>query len=257
MSRFDSTGPVTRPVILVSAGFPAYGDYMAHAYARPLEAAGALPLHLPYLESYDDALDLADGILMGFGGDIDPARYGGDTAHPALFGVSAARDAFELALAEAALASGKPVLGICRGMQVLNVARGGSLHADAGDHPGGDWDRWALVREAVLAGTEGPGHPEHDLRVAPGSRLAAALGPGPHRVNSWHHQALDRLGDGVEAVAWAGDGVVEAVEVAGEAWVLGVQWELQESWKTDPQQLAVFRAFVSATRRRGARRAAA
>jgi putative glutamine amidotransferase len=246
-----------RPVILVSAGFPAYGDYMAQTYARPLEAAGALPLHLPYVEALGDALALADGILMGFGGDVDPARYGGDAAHRTLTNVSAARDRFELALAGAALASGKPVLGICRGMQVLNVARGGSLHADAGEHPGGDWDRWALVRESVLAGTEGPGHPEHELRVAHGSRLAAALGPGPHRVNSWHHQAVDRLGDGVEAVGWAPDGVVEAIEVAGDAWVLGVQWELQESWKEDRRQLEVFRAFVSATARPAARAAAA
>jgi len=248
---------MARPVILVSAGFPAYGDYMAQTYARPLEAAGALPLHLPYLERLGDALELADGILMGFGGDIDPARYGGDGGHPALTGVSAARDAFELGLAAAALDSGKPVLGICRGMQVLNVVRGGTLHADAGEHPGGDWDRWALVREAVLDGTEGPGHPEHGLRVTPGSRLAAALGPGPHRVNSWHHQAIDRLGDGVQAVGRADDGVVEAIELAGDAWIVGVQWELQESWKEDERQLAVFRAFVSETARRAARPAAA
>ena len=246
-----------RPVILVSAGFPAYGDYMARCYAEPLEAAGALPLHLPYLDAFGDALELADGIVMGFGGDIHPGRYGGDPAHPTLTNVSERRDAFEFALARAALASGKPVLGICRGMQVLNVARGGSMHADAGAHPGGDWDRWALVRAAVLDGSEHPGHPEHPLHVTPGSRLAAALGPGPHRVNSWHHQAVDRLGEGVVATGRADDGVVEAVEVAGDAWVLGVQWELQESWKEDPRQLAVFQAFVSATGRPAARSAAA
>ena len=134
-------------------------------------------------------------------------------------------------------------------MQVINVARGGSMHADAGEHPGGDWDRWALVRASVLTGSAHPGHPDHELRVAPGSRLDAALGPGPHRVNSWHHQAIDRLGEGVEAVGRAEDGVVEAIEVAGDAWVLGVQWELQESWKEDERQAAIFRAFVSATAR--------
>ena len=246
-----------RPVILVTAGFPAYGDYMAQCYARPLEEAGALPLHLPYLADFADAVALADGILMGFGGDIHPARYGGDAAHPTLTNVSEARDAFEFGLAGAALASGKPVLGICRGMQVINVARGGSMHADAGDHPGGDWDRWALVRESVLTGSVHPGHPDHALRVAPGSRLEAAIGPGPHRVNSWHHQAVDRLGDGVEAVGRADDGVVEAIELAGDAWVLGVQWELQESWKEDERQLGIFHAFVSATGRRAARAAAA
>ena len=252
-----SSGRAGRPVILVTAGFPAYEDYMAQCYAEPLEAAGALPLHLPYLTDFADAVELADGILMGFGGDIHPERYGGDATHPTLTSVSAARDAFEFGLVEAALASGKPVLGICRGMQVINVARGGSMHADAGEHPGGDWDRWALVRESVLTGSEHPGHPDHELRVTPGSRLDAALGPGPHRVNSWHHQAIDRLGDGVVATGRAEDGVVEAVEVDGDAWVLGVQWELQESWKEDPRQLEVFRAFVSATRRPAARPAAA
>ena len=109
----------------------------------------------------------------------------------------------------------------------------------------------------MLTGSEHPGHPDHELRVAPGSRLEAALGPGPHRVNSWHHQAVDRLGDGIRATGRAEDGVVEALEAEGDAWVLGVQWELQESWKEDERQLAVFRAFVSATARRAARPAAA
>jgi len=247
---------MTRPRIVVSAGFPGYGDYMGLAYARPLEAVGALPLQLPYLTDVDRVLDAADGIVLGFGSDLDPAVYGGEP-HPKMTPHSRHRDAFELALARGALARGLPVLGICRGMQVLNVARGGSMHADAGEHPGGDWDRWALVRESVLTGSEHPGHPDHELHVTPASRLAAALGPGPHRVNSWHHQAIDRLGAGVTATGRAEDGVVEAIEVAGEAWVLGVQWELQESWKEDPRQLDVFRAFVSATDRRAARTAAA
>ena len=244
------------PVVAVSAGFPVYGDYMGLAYGQPLEAAGALPVQLPFLRDAARVLELADGIVMGFGSDIDPARYGG-APHPKMTPHSARRDAFELELAAAALDAGVPVLGICRGMQVLNVVRGGTLLADAAPHPGGDWDRWALVRASVLTGSEHPGHPDHELRVVPRSRLDAALGPGPHRVNSWHHQAIDRLGEGVEAVGRAEDGVIEAIEVAGDAWVLGVQWELQESWKDDPRCFAVFEAFVSATARRAARPAAA
>jgi putative glutamine amidotransferase len=247
-----------RPVILVSAGFPAYGDYMGITYAEPLEAIGAVPLHMPYLGDVRAALDVADGVVLGFGSDIAPARYGG-AGHEKLTPVSERRDAFELGLAEAAIEAGLPVLGICRGMQLLNVARGGSLLPDVAPHPGGDWDAWARVREAVLAGSAGPAHPMHGLRVAHGSRLEVALGgPDPDlRVNSWHHQALDRLGAGVRAVAWADDGIVEAIELEGDAWSLGVQWELQEAWKQDERFLGVFAALVSATARRGARSAAA
>jgi putative glutamine amidotransferase len=249
---------MTRPVILVSAGFPAYGDYMGITYAEPLEAAGAVPLHLPFLRDVRAALALADGVVLGFGSDIDPARYRGE-AHEKLTAVSRRRDAFELELAAHALASGLPVLGICRGMQLLNVARGGTLHPDVAPHPGGDWDRWALVREAVLSGDAGPPHPAHPLRVARGSRLEEALGGfDPElRVNSWHHQAIRDLGTDVRAVAWADDGIVEAIELDGDAWTLGVQWELQEAWKEDARFLGVFSALVSATARRAARPAAA
>ena len=245
-----------RPLIAVSAGFPTYGDYMGVAYARPLETAGALPLQLPFVGDVESALDAADGVVLGFGSDIEPARYGGEP-HPKMTPHSPLRDAFELELARGALARGLPVLGICRGMQLLNVARGGTLVGDAAPHPGGDWDRWGLVMRAVVDETDPPEHPGHPLRVAAGSRLAAALGTHEAWVNSYHHQAVDRLGDGVIAVAWADDGVVEALEVEGDAWVLGAQWELQESWKDDPAMLRVFEDFVSATARRRAPRAAA
>jgi putative glutamine amidotransferase len=236
------------PLIAISAGFPPYGDYMGLAYCRPLEAAGALPLHLPFLEDVERALSVADGVVLGFGSDVDPARYGGER-HPAMTPHSSHRDEFELQLARGALERGLPVLGICRGMQVLNVVRGGTLLGDAAPHPGGDWDRWHLVCRSVIDGTDPPAHPGHTLRVAPDSRLAAALGTEHAWVNSYHHQAVDLLGFGVVPVAWADDGVVEALELEGDAWVLGVQWELQESWKDDARMLHVFEEFVGATAR--------
>ena len=152
---------------------------MAQCYARPLEEAGALPLHLPYLADFADAVELADGILMGFGGDIHPARYGGDAAHPTLTNVSEARDAFEFGLAGAALASGKPVLGICRGMQVINVARGGSMHADAGDAPGRGLGPLGARPRVRAHRQRAPGPPRP--RAAGGAGLAARRrrsGPG-------------------------------------------------------------------------------
>jgi putative glutamine amidotransferase len=229
---------------------------MGVAYAEPLEAVGAVPLHLPFVRDVGAALDAADGVLLGFGADIDPARYGG-APPPAMTAHSPRRDALELEVARAALGRGLPVLGICRGMQLLNVARGGTLVADAAPHPGGDWDRWALVRASVLGRGERPEHPGHPIRIVHGSRLERALGTEAAWVNSYHHQALDRLGTGVRPVAWADDGVVEAIELADAEWALGVQWELQESWRDDERFLDVFGAFVSATARRGARSAAA
>jgi len=242
------------PTIVVSAGFTDYGDYLGVALSRPLLRAGAVPLLLPYLEDAGArarALDRAGGLLLGFGRDVDPARYGAGP-HPALTAVSGHRDAFELALVAEALERDLPVLGICRGMQVMNVALGGTLYRDRAEyppgaraHPGGDWARWDRVCAATLGAGAMPEHPSHPIAVACGSRLHDALGSRTV-VNSYHHQAVAELGRGVEAVAWADDGIVEAIELPAHGFALGVQWELQESWKDDPGCFAVFEAFVAA-----------
>jgi putative glutamine amidotransferase len=250
------------PTIAVSAGFTDYGDYLGVALSRPLLAAGAVPLLLPYLEGADAraaALDRADGLLLGFGRDIEPTRYGAGP-HPALTAVSPHRDAFELALVHDALARDLPLLGVCRGMQIVNVALGGTLHRDRAEyppaaraHPGGDWERWDRVCAATLGAGPMPEHPSHPITVARGSRLWAALGERAV-VNSYHHQAIAELGRDVEAVACADDGIVEAIELPAAEFALGVQWELQESWKDDAGCFAVFEAFVAAAaRRRSAR----
>ena len=245
------------PAVAVSAGFTDYGDYLGVALSRPLVAAGAVPLLLPYLEheaARAAALARADGLLLGFGRDIDPARYGAGP-HPALTAVSAHRDAFELALVSEALARDLPVLGICRGMQIVNVAFGGTLYRDRSEyppaaraHPGGDWARWDRVCAAALGAGAMPEHPSHPITMAPGSRLHAALGARA-TVNSYHHQAIADLGRDVEAVACADDGIVEAIELPAYDFAVGVQWELQESWASDSGCLAIFEAFVTAARR--------
>jgi putative glutamine amidotransferase len=245
------------PAVAVSAGFTDYGDYLGVALSRPLLAAGAVPVLLPYLEDADAraaALDRADGLLLGFGRDIDPARYGAGP-HPALTAVSPHRDGFELALLHEAIARDMPLLGICRGMQIVNVALGGTLYRDreeyppaARAHPGGDWERWDRVCAATLGAGEMPSHPSHPISVARGSRLHAALGERAV-VNSYHHQAVATLGRGVEAVACADDGIVEAIELPALDFAVGVQWELQESWRDGAPGFAVFEAFVAACAR--------
>jgi putative glutamine amidotransferase len=155
-----------------------------------------------------------------------------------------------------------PTLGICRGMQVLDVALGGTLHPDhsvlegrAALHPGGDWERWQTVIDAALDGTELPRHPSHATTIAPGSLLARALGERT-TVNSYHHQSIDKLGSGV--VVTAPDGVIEAIEVPGAtAPNIGVQWELKEHAGDGGEGTRVFELLVDAAHERQTHRAPA
>jgi putative glutamine amidotransferase len=203
-------------------------------YAEQVAAAGGIPVLLPPVPGVAGAVDRLDGLLLTGGGDIDPGRYGAEP-HPRTVRVSVPRDAAELELLDAALAAGLPVLGVCRGMQLVNVARGGTLRqhlpADAGHTP--------------APGTFG----SHPVRVAAGTRLAGILGANGSGVDvpTAHHQAIDRLGDGLVATAWAEDGVIEAVEpgAAGDRFLLAVQWHPEAG--TDPR---LIEALVAAASRR-------
>jgi putative glutamine amidotransferase len=245
------------PLIGISTGFTDYGDYLGVAFSRPLEALGAVPVVLPYPSDPTALVACLDGVVLGVGRDIEPKRWGG-APHPAATAHSPLRDDAELRLAHAVLEAGLPLLGICRGMQILNVALGGTLHPDHGAlpppadrHPGGDWARWERVVAARLAGSPPPAHPEHEIEVEPGTLLADALGERAV-VNSYHHQSIDSLGAGVVASARAPDGVIEAIEVPGAAApCLGVQWELQE----EPES-PVFALLVEAAAGDTGRRAA-
>jgi putative glutamine amidotransferase len=251
--------PNQSPLIAVSTGFTDYGDYLGLAFSRPLLACGAVPVVTPYLETSAAIallLESIDGLVLGVGRDLDPKLYRGQQ-HASLTQHSPHRDAFEIALVRAAIESGIPILGICRGMQVINVALGGSLWADhslrpdaAVTHPGGDWAHWDKVVEATLAGRTPPPHPSHQIRVAPTSALVCALGEYA-RVNSYHHQSIAELGAGLRVVATALDGVIEAIEAPGApALCLGIQWELQEEWQEDLGQLAIFRLLIEAAVKR-------
>jgi len=249
-----------RPVVGISEGLADYGDYYGFGYGRPLLAAGALPVLLPYYERPEDRIELTerlDGLVLAGGRDIEAWRYGRAEPHPEHLPGLPHLDEIELHYARLAVEGAVPVLGICRGVQVLNVAFGGTLLGDlqefpegGADHPGAKWDEWRALVKATLEGTEPPPHPTHPLEIEPGSMLASHLGERAE-VDSYHHQAIDRLGEGLRAVGRAPHGVVEAVEMPGApAFVLGVQWELHEEWQDDERSFGIWRAFVQAAAER-------
>jgi putative glutamine amidotransferase len=206
------------------------------SYVRSVELAGGRPVVLPPVEgAVEETLDVLDGLLLSGGADLDPAVYGQD-AHPAT-SPQVVRDRAELALLEGALARELPVLAICRGMQLLNVARRGSLHQHLPELVGHDGHREARGRFS-----------EHDVSLAADSKTARLLGERA-RVRSTHHQAPDRIGEGLEPVGWAEDGTVEAVEDARLPFAIGVLWHPEED---DDRRL--FEALVEEADRYRARR---
>jgi putative glutamine amidotransferase len=212
------------------------------AYIRGLVRAGAAPLMIPQLA--DATLVRAlyqqlDGLLLPGGEDIDPARYGEDR-HERCGLVSPERDNMELALARWAVKDGMPLLAICRGIQVLNVALGGSLYQDiAAQLSGAERHDWY------------PGYPRdrlsHEVAVTPQARLAAILSDLSPRVNSLHHQALKEVPPALTVVARAPDGVVEAIEITDHPFALGVQWHPEELADGDARAQRLFDALVEAT----------
>jgi putative glutamine amidotransferase len=246
---------MARALIGVSASLHEFGDYGGVGIQRPLLAAGAVPMTLPQIpDAIDAILDEVAGVVLAPGRDVDPARYG-QAPDPLLAAVEPRRDEFEFALVPAAIDRGLPLLGVCRGMQVLNVACGGTLLQDvrladfSRKHPSDPgWREWKLAEAASLRGDELPPHPRHEIRVAVPSILHSALETTVATVNSFHHQAIDQLGDGLRVTAVAPDGVIEAIELAGYP-ALGLQCELQEEYKLDGRFEAVFAWFVSAAQR--------
>lgn len=209
-----------RPVIGVSAydlpvAFGQWTDIRSvlapAAYTASVERAGGLPVVVPPVEGSTELLELLDGLVFTGGSDLDPSLYG-QRVHPETTGVHRHRDRAELALVREALQRDMPVLGICRGMQLLNVALGGDLHQHLGS--------------ATHKGPPGR-YTFHDVTVDPGTRLADVLGAGT-RTHSCHHQAPDRLGDGLRASAHAEDGTVEAIEQPAARFAVGVLWHPEE-----------------------------
>ncbi len=191
-----------------------HADLLPVAYTEAVRDAGGVPLLLPPGGSEEEAhtaLDGVHGLLLAGGADVEPSRYGA-TPHPQTGPVHPERDAWELALVDAALARDVPVLAICRGAQLLNVARGGTLIQYLPDVVGHTAHRADLGV-----------HGRETVDVQPHTRLAELIGPRIE-VAAYHRQAVDRLGRGLVVSGRAGDGTVEAIELPGAAWVVGVQW---------------------------------
>lgn len=212
---------------------------MAPACAEAVQAAGGVPvLFPPGVEESDLArlLDRSDGLLLIGGPDPDPRLFGQEPI-PGNGRISPGRDRLEIALITAAIERNMPILGLCRGMQMINVALGGDIYQDLpSQFPG------ALkhVQEAPRW------YPTHGVRFAEGSRLAGIFQAREAAVNSYHHQAVRRLAPGIKATAHAPDGVVEGIERDGEPWVVGVQWHAEDMAVRDAGNHALFLALVNA-----------
>ena len=212
-------------------------------YLHALETAGAIPVVTPPLsaELARSLLTRVDGVCLSGGPDLDPQAYG-ERRHERTGPVESHLDEFELALARAADEDGLPILAICRGMQVLNVARGGTLHQHLPDLQAGD-----IEHRQSSPGTQ----TTHQVTIRESSRIARMLERTRTDVNSFHHQGVARLGGGLVITGRAPDGTVEALEAMDREFVIGVQWHA-ETLVARPEQAALFEAFVEAARNRRA-----
>jgi putative glutamine amidotransferase len=237
---------VARPLVGITTYAPdevSWGHWTVPAalipmnYVLAVERAGGRPLLVPpSAEAVEETLDALDALLFSGGEDLDPATYGA-AAHEETIGVAPERDRGEIALLQGALARDLPVLAVCRGSQVLNVARGGDL----------------VQHLPEVVGHENHKHTpgvfgDHDVTVAEDSRLGRMLGDRAP-VKSHHHQGYGRIGDGLRASAWAEDGTVEGLEIPGARFALGVLWHPEEG-----QDMALFEALVDEARRYRAER---
>jgi putative glutamine amidotransferase len=214
-------------------------DYLPSEYAEAVAAAGGVPVLIPLVPSAagELAARLDAVVLTGSNSDVDPQRYH-QARHPEVKAIHGQRDETDFAVLEQAFREKIPVLGICFGMQSLNVFLGGSLVQDV---PG-------TVPNAVEHNQEA----RHDVRIAPGTSIATwANGAAAANVNSWHHQAVERPGEGLRVAAVAPDGVIEAVEGQNpDHFVVAVQWHPERIWKDEPLSARLFQELVKAARAR-------
>jgi putative glutamine amidotransferase len=235
----------SRPVIGITTGGRSektinsihYDEYyhLPALYVDAVRRAGGLPVLLPPGEpNWRDWLEVVDAVIISGGADVNPAEYGGNTQHPQLTTLDLERDASEITLARyVAQQKQIPTLCVCRGMQLLNVALGGSLHEHIPD----------VRKQDIHRGPSG-GWAVHKATVDRESLLAQVMGTNEVETYSGHHQAVEVVAPGLQVVASAPDGIVEALELKGHPWLIAVQWHPEVSAASDPTQQAIFDALV-------------
>jgi putative glutamine amidotransferase len=231
---------VKNPVVLIvgreiteptSVRGPTFG--IGRTYAHAITRAGGIPIILPPIIDLHDQLETllsrCDAIVLHGGGDIDPKHYGQSPTTSALYGINANHDEIEIAVARHALAEDIPMLAICRGLQVVNVAHGGTLIQDLG--------------------TEDHRQKYHSVDLIPDSKLARAVGASrAEACHSFHHQAVDVVGHGFVVVGTASDGTIEAIESTTATWCVAVQWHPEDSAATDQQQQNIFDTLIKVSK---------
>ena len=231
-------GITTRPRQIHASGGEMWADTVNHTYRNGVTRAGGIPVLLAPVsdEAVPTLLNRIDGLLLTGGGDVDPSLYGSSPTKE-MYGIDPERDRFEIALAREAHLRKLPVMAVCRGIQILNVALGGSLIEDIPSEIGSDYH--AKIGDDVFVAHQ-------QVQIEESCGLAALVGTTELAVNSIHHQALRRVADGIHPVAWANDGVIEAIEADDPDWpLIGVQWhpEYLGEVNDDPSH-RLFTAFV-------------
>jgi len=239
----------TKPIIAVTAGkgAPVNNQPMValkDEYVTAITRNGGIPLLVATgmdVDTIPGMLARVDGVLLTGGSDLDPQLFGAGN-NPKIYGIDPARDAFEIALVKHLVDIGKPFLGICRGIQVINVALGGTLYLDIAD------ELPTALKHDYFTPTFAPEKLSHRVSVEDGSLLAGLVGAEPFKVNSRHHQAIKDLAEGLKVTAHAKDGIIEGVELPSHPFALGVQWH-PESLQSDLRMNALFAGLVAASAR--------
>lgn len=231
-------GITPSPIIQTTASGTSERYAIATGYVNAVIAAGGIPVVLPpQTGAAETLLGIVDGLLFSGGADVDPAHYGDDEVHPETYDIHPLRDAFELELIKLAIERDYPTLCICRGIQVLNIACGGTLHQHVPD-----------LEQSIPHRQQEHGYeshqPSHTVIAADESRLAEAYGTTTIPVNSYHHQAVRDLAPGLTVSARASDGLIEAVELPERSFVLGVQWHPEMMFHEHSAHLAPFNHLI-------------